>query len=177
VATKYTLKVEVLDNLGNLSTYTKVVSPWYEAVFNGPTDIPDYSPGGIFWYAKVEQPGLNTTVAEWRMRLNITHPYVGDLVAEYGPPNISLDQGELLFNQVGGSGQNFTNTTIADKVATQSIKSSGAAAPFTGNFKGESRVLSANTILVNGWHTLKIKDIASSDWGQMNNVRILFRFN
>jgi hypothetical protein len=69
------------------------------------------------------------TILDINVRLNITHTRDSDLrVFLKSPSGTTIE----LFNAVGGSGENFQNTTFDDE-ATTSI--TAGAAPFSGTYK------------------------------------------
>ena len=99
-----------------------------------------------------ERPGrllTNVTVT-----LNMTWPWDSDLTAYLvSPAGTSVE----LFANVGGSGQNFTGTTLSDQAGT-SIAT--AAAPFTGTFQPQGVLGTFDGGQPNGTWTLQI----NNDW-------------
>ena len=71
-------------------------------------------------------PGVVTKVT---ITLNITHPFDGDLVADLIAPD---GRTVNLFTNVGGSGDNFSGTTLDDAAATAIT---AGTAPFSGTFQ------------------------------------------
>lgn len=126
--------------------------------------IPDNNLNGV--YSPITVSGINpstlTSGVVVSARVNITHPYVGDLVLYLiSPSGTSL----TLSNRRGGSGDNFVNTVFTMS-ATTSIAS--AAAPFTGNFipDGNISTYSGNA---NGTWQLRAVDAAGSDIGSITS--------
>jgi subtilisin-like proprotein convertase family protein len=97
-----------------------------------------------------------------RVRVNIDHTYVSDLLLTLIAPNgSSID----LSSNNGGLGQNYTNTVFTASAGT-SITS--GFAPFTGNFLPEV-AFSGLSGTANGTWTLRIEDDALGDIGQFQN--------
>ncbi len=71
-----------------------------------------------------------------------------------------------LFANVGGSGQNFTNTTLSDQAGT-SIAT--AAAPFTGTFQPQGVLGTFDGGQPNGTWTLQINNDWNTDSGTLNS--------
>jgi len=82
-----------------------------------------------------------------RVRMNINHTWVGDVVANLTAPNgQTLSLFALLNGTTGGNGTaNFTNTII-DSLSTTAI--SGAPAPRTGSFAAERYIITAPPTIV-----------------------------
>src|SRR5262249_57827992 len=99
-------------------------------------------------------------IVDINVTLNISHTYDSDLVVSLiGPDNTTV----TLFSNVGGSGDNFTNTVLDDQAAT--LISSGVA-PFTGTYRPSPGMLSSfNSHATNGTWTLKAQDTAAADTG------------
>lgn len=74
-------------------------------------------------------PGI--TIKDVDVKLNINHTYDSDLVITLASPS---GQKVQLVNRRGGSGHNFTSTTLNDDAAT-AIRN--GRAPFTGSFRPE----------------------------------------
>jgi subtilisin-like proprotein convertase family protein len=93
------------------------------------------------------------TIADLRVRVNITHTYKGDLeVSLIGPDNTTV----LLHNRTGGSTDNVS-TVFPDLTApAQSLAA----------FNGKP---------TNGAWKLKVRDLASIDVGTLNSWEIDFR--
>lgn len=102
-----------------------------QSVYNssGTTSIPDAScTGGTGTIAISSAPALVPS-SIISVSVNITHTYTGDLSLILEAPN-----GDFLglTNNVGGAGDNFTNTVFSDN-GTSQVPSSGA--PYTGTYK------------------------------------------
>ena len=69
-----------------------------------------------------------------------------------------------LFTDVGGSGDNFTDTVLSDEAAT-SISS--GSAPFTGTFRPEGSLSVLDNMSVNGNWTLEVSDDTKGQAGKL----------
>ncbi len=112
--------------------------------------IPDNNTTGITHTINMAGTG---TVADLRVRVNITHTYKGDLeVSLIAPDNTTV----LLHNRTGGSTDNI-NTVFADLTApAQSL----------GAFAGKS---------IQGAWKLKVRDLAAIDVGTLNSWELDIR--
>jgi len=128
----------------------------WKVAFNGYTTaapalaIPDNNTTGITSTINVAATG---TVADLRVRVNITHTYKGDLeVSLIGPDNTTV----LLHNRTGSSTDNII-TVYPDLTApAQSLSA------FTGK------------AIAGAWK-LKVRDLAAADTGTLNSWEIDFR--
>ena len=117
------------------------------------------------------------------VRINITHTYDADLSLVLIAPN-GMILG--LANQIGSSGDNFTNTVFSD-AGTAQIPATGA--PYTGTYKPYTAVFSntcvtttatsfaslgGGSINPNGTWSLIAYDLASVDVGTINDWTISF---
>jgi subtilisin-like proprotein convertase family protein len=104
-------------------------------------------------------------------QINVSHTFDGDLVITLIAPDGTR---VALATNVGGSGDNFTNT-VFDDAASTAIAS--GTAPFTGTFRPSGSL--ANFIGKNGsgtW-TLEFVDTASGDTGTLNSWSISITSN
>ncbi len=118
------------------------------------------------------QPGVTTStmfvadtgnITDLNVKLDIRHTYDGQLTATlYAPNGTSVE----LFSNVGGSGDNFTATTLDGDTAT-SITS--GSPPFTGIFRPKGNLALFNDIDKAGTWTLEIIDNAKGDTGTLNS--------
>jgi subtilisin-like proprotein convertase family protein len=139
--------------------------------------------------AGVPVPGVNTgltvsgipvgaTILDISVKLNITHPYAGDLIVSLKSPTSTATTGIInLFALLnGGAGTNatanFTNTVISSNGVTAL---SGAPAPRTGTFKADAYILTSPPLTialpsnggaanVNNWSTLLSTPNANGSW-------------
>ncbi len=189
------LKDGVVISGATASTYTASTSGNYSARISstvGPAvtltntttaSIPDNSCTGAF--TSITASGLPSSVSSTgiNIKVNITHPWVGDLKLFLEAPN-----GDLLglANAVGSSGDNFTNTIFSDAGSAQ-IPSTGA--PYTGTYKPWQTVFTTCTstmtktsfaglgngsINANGIWKLRVIDAGAADLGTINNWSITF---
>ncbi len=127
------------------ATDVGTLSSW-KITFNGERSatvnlaVPDNNTTGVSNTFNYTQTG---TVSAVKVRVNVTHPYKGDLeVALIGPDNTTV----LLHNRTGGSADNV-NTVFPDLTA-----SAQSLAAFTGK-------------AINGNWRLRVRDLAASDLG------------
>ncbi|ADV61661.1 peptidase S8 and S53 subtilisin kexin sedolisin [Isosphaera pallida ATCC 43644] len=123
--------------------------------------IPDNNATGIS--STITVSGVTGQFIDLDVTINITHPFVGDLVVTLtGPNNVT----RTLVNRRGGSGDNFTGTIFDDQAATAITSGS---APFTGRFRPEESLDVFNGINPNGTWTLNVSDRAAADLGTLLN--------
>jgi subtilisin-like proprotein convertase family protein/subtilisin family serine protease len=103
------------------------------------------------------------TAVDVNVTINVTHPYLADLnIYLVSPAGTRVE----LVTAVGGSNDNFTNTTFDDE-ATTAIGS--GTAPYTGSFRPEGLLSAVDGQTLNGTWRLEIQDVASQDIGQLNS--------
>jgi subtilisin-like proprotein convertase family protein len=118
--------------------------------------IPD--PGTIYADISVED---EITIHDVDVMVNINHTYDRDLrVYLIGPDNTRVE----LFTDVGGSGDNFTNTILDDE-ATVSI--SAGTPPFQGRFRPEGSLSGFDGKAANGLWQLEVTDSRRRDKGTL----------
>ena len=130
---------------------------------NSVINIPDNNTTGItssITVSGISPSTINATTVH-SVQLNITHPYVGDLILELVAPNGSV---VTLCEQRGSTGDNFNNTNFS---MTGSTSITNGSAPFQGSYIPEDpfSMLTGNS---NGIWRLRVKDVASSDIGTLN---------
>ena len=179
----------------NASTYSATSSGNYTVTISGTTvpassfststaaAIPDNSCTGASSPITVSGLGTSIQSSGVSIKINMTHPWVGDLKFFLEAPNGDL---LALANSNGSSGDNFTNTIFSD-AATTNI--SAGVAPFTGTFKPIGvnftvctftttkttfASLGGGTINPNGTWKLRVYDQGASDLGTINNWQIDF---
>lgn len=109
----------------------------------------------------------NGTVNDVDVQLNVTHTYAADLEVFLTGPNGTRIE---LFRDVGGSGNNFTNTVLDDEASTPI---GSGSAPFTGSFRPVGNLGVYDDIEMNGTWTLEIFDDAGADQGVLNGWGVL----
>ncbi len=95
--------------------------------------------------------------------IDVQHTYDGDLTIKLRSPSGTE---VILADNVGGSGDNFTNTTFDDQ-ATQSIQD--GTPPFTGTFRPQGNLSDFEGESTLGDWTLSILDTANGDEGTLNS--------
>ena len=123
-----------------------------------PVAIPD--PGTVNSSINVPD-GL--TIDDVNLTLDITHTYDADLdVYLISPQGTRVE----LFTDVGGSGANFTNTTLDDDCATAITDGS---APFTGCYQPEGSLSDFDGENSSGVWTLELSDDYLADAGTLQS--------
>ncbi len=102
-------------------------------------------------------------ILDVNLTLSITHTRDEDLSAFLVSPAGTRIE---LFTQVGGSGKDFTNTTLDDQAAT--AIASGTA-PFTGSFRPKGLLAAVNGQDANGTWTLEIRDDKAQETGTLQS--------
>jgi subtilisin-like proprotein convertase family protein len=103
----------------------------------------------------------NVVIDELTVTLNIEHTWNSDLdVKLIGPDGTEV----ILFQDVGDSEDNFTNTVLNDN-ASESIND--GSAPFTGTFSPSGNLNDFNGLLSEGDWTLSITDDSNDDGGNL----------
>lgn len=164
VAAGHIISVSYLDQddgSGNSNTVTKTarVSNVIEyPSSNVPVDIVDLTT--VTSTIDISDEG---TIADLDLRLNITHTWDSDLdVFLIAPDGTRIE----LFQDVGGSGDNFDNTYLDDEAATPILN---GAAPFAGPFKPAGSFANLDGMDITGTWTLEITDDAGADEGSLNS--------
>lgn len=120
-------------------------------------------------------------LVDLNVRLDITHPFVGDLqIRLFAPDGRSV----LLVLNRGTSGDNFVGTIFDDEAATSIAN---GAPPFSGSFRPEVSLNTLDGISAAGTWTLEILDTKQFDSGTLvswgldltvqNNIFGLFELN
>lgn len=136
--------------------------------------IPDNNSTGISSPLQVSgfSPSTITATMVKSVNFNINHTYDGDLEIWLVAPNASQIR---IVNNRGGSGNNFTNTTIVNSGGANGNVSSGSA-PFTGTYNTDA-AFSGLSGTVNGTWNLKVIDQANADIGTILDWKITFVTN
>ena len=141
--------------------------------------IPDNNAAGVNHVIPVNAVPAGATITGVSVNFNITHTFDGDLRINLKAPNGNVLN---LVNRRGGSGDNFTNTTISSAGVT--AIASGTA-PFTGTYLPDAASAVGPTAFVsnvttfpslynipNGDWTLAINDNAGADIGTLTSWSI-----
>lgn len=115
--------------------------------------------------------GPSGTILDLEVQLDITHTFDGDLHVYLTSPQSTTVE---LFNSVGGSGDNFSDTLLDDEAATPIIEGS---APFAGSYQPEGLVSDFNGEDMQGVWTLTITDTTASDTGTLNGWDLFVQFS
>ncbi|HZN68882.1 MAG TPA: proprotein convertase P-domain-containing protein [Tepidisphaeraceae bacterium] len=145
----------VLD--GGTSTVTRTEEP--------PRQIPDGTGVAV---SDLVVSGLGGTVSDVNVTLNITHPYVSDLAVYLISPTGTRVR---LLQDVGGAGDNFTNTTLDDE-ASQSINL--GAAPFTGRYRPQQSLSLVDGQTIDGTWRLEVRDLFTDFAGTLDSWSLTF---
>ena len=113
--------------------------------------------------------GVTGRLKDVDVRVNITHPFDGDLRLVLRAPDGT--EVSLLLNR-GASGDNFTNTDFDDAAAT--AIASGTA-PFTGTFRPEQPLSALNGKVADGTWSLVASDTGAADVGTLTSWRLSLR--
>ena len=128
--------------------------------------IPDNDANGVT--SSINVVGQSGFISGIDITVNITHPYVGDLILELiAPDNTTF----TLVSRRGSSGANF-NGTIFDGAASTSIVN--GTAPFTGRFRPEQLLGLLDGSSPNGAWKLRVRDEAGGNAGTLLNWSIAF---
>jgi subtilisin-like proprotein convertase family protein len=114
------------------------------------------------------------TIHDVDVTVNINHTYDRDLrVYLIGPDNTSVE----LFTDVGGSGDNFTNTILDDEATVSISAGSPAVAPFTGRFRPEDPdgLSKFDGRAANGLWKLQVTDSRRRDRGTLVSWSLTIR--
>jgi large exoprotein involved in heme utilization and adhesion len=101
--------------------------------------------------------------ADMTITINILHLNDGDLVVQLDSPTGTR---VALLSRVGGTGDNFTNTSFNDQATTQITSGS---APFTGTFTPREPLGQLNNELVAGNWVLNVRDQATGNPGSLES--------
>jgi subtilisin-like proprotein convertase family protein/subtilisin family serine protease len=133
-----------------------------------PVSIPDKPTTGFSPVtSSIVVSGIGTSITDVNVRVNITHTFDADLdVFLIAPDGTRVE----LFTDVGGSGDNFTNTVLDDQAATAIT---AGTAPFTGTFRPEGSLATLNGKNPNGTWRLEVTDDAGADVGTLNSWSVI----
>src|SRR5207248_2548171 len=96
-----------------------------------------------------------------KVTLNIAHTWDDDVSAFLISPAGTRVE---LFSHVGGSGKNFTFTTLDDQAATAVT---AGTAPFSGSYRPKGSLAAVNGQNPNGTWTLEVSDTSAGDTGTL----------
>ena len=136
------------------------------ATYNS-SDVPKSIPNvSMIRSALTISPGPGP-ITDVNVRLNISHNNDADLSAYLISP---YGTRVMLFSDVGGSGNNFNNTTLDDQAATAITSGS---APFSGTYRPESPLSVLNGQNPAGTWWLEVQDDRSPTTGTLNSWSLI----
>ncbi len=125
------------------------------------TDTPKAIADHGITYSNRTVSGLVGSIVDINVTVNLTHPQDGDLyLTLISPSNTPV----IMANYLGGSGDNYTNTTFDDEASTYI---SAGSAPFTGSFKPYYDLAQLDGRDPNGTWKLRMDDAVSGNVGQL----------
>jgi subtilisin-like proprotein convertase family protein len=128
--------------------------------------IPDDDPTGVSSTISVGGVGV---LRDLDVRVNIAHPYDGDLSIRLRAPDGTTIP---LVSNRGGSGDNFVDTDLDDEAA---VAIAAGRAPFTGSFRPEAPLSTFGGRDADGTWTLTVVDTAAQDVGSLTSWRLSAR--
>ena len=131
-------------------------------------DVPIVDGGVARAVIDLKEAADNFTFENLQVKINITHTWDSDLTGTLVAPNGTRI---ILFENIGGSGDNFTDT-IFDSQVPQSISS--GTAPFTGSFRPRESLLPLTGLNALGQWQLEVRDSGGGDVGSVTGFQLLF---
>jgi subtilisin-like proprotein convertase family protein len=142
-----------------------IVDPPTTSTFTNstPVSLPDLTTR----ISTIAVAGMGFSITDVNVRVNITHTWDSDLdVFLIAPDGTRVE----LFTDVGGSGDNFTNTVLDDQAATSIT---AGTAPFAGTYRPEGSLATLNGKNPNGTWTLEIYDDTATDIVTLNSWSVI----
>lgn len=127
-------------------------------------DVPKAIPDAGSVSSTLTVSGFTGTLTDLNAKLNISHTFDSDLTVTLKSPAGTM---VTLFSGVGGSGDNFTDTTFDDDFFFNPIGS--GIAPFSSTYAPSSPLSAFNGEDPNGVWTLTVSDAALIDTGTLNS--------
>ncbi len=127
--------------------------------------------GTIISTITIPSGGAVLEISDLEVTLDITHANVADLDVFLTSPTGTIVE---LFTDVGGSGSDFTNTTLDDDAATAIV---GGSAPFSGVFRPEGSLGDYLAETSVGTWTLTITDDTPGNVGTLNTWHLVITGN
>jgi MYXO-CTERM domain-containing protein len=114
-----------------------------------------------------------TLIVDLDVSLDITHTWASDLTVTLEAPSGTVI---TLFDGVGGSGNNFTDTVLDDEATDLISLCDVACIPFTGSYIPQDALSAFDGEDPNGDWTLSVFDSANGDTGTVNEWTLTFEF-
>jgi Ca2+-binding RTX toxin-like protein len=167
------LYIQSLDTSGTTGTATLVGTGLPQTfTYTGPTAIPDSNAPTNF---NLNVSGFQGNIRDVNVKLNINHTWDEDLDVFLESPNGTRIE---LFTDVGGDGNNFTNTILSDE-GILSIEEVGAFAaqlpPFTATYRPVGSLAAFDGQDANGTWKLVVTDDEAGDAGTVVNWSLILR--
>jgi subtilisin-like proprotein convertase family protein len=137
---------------------------------SGDVFIPTLDEGTIASELSINSVAVFGRVLDVNVSLNLTHTWDADLDVYLVSPSGTRVR---LFDDVGGSGNNFTNTTLDDEAATAIT---AGVAPFIGNFRPEQALSTFDHEKPLGTWRLEVSDDFPGETGSLDNWSITVRY-
>jgi subtilisin-like proprotein convertase family protein/protocatechuate 3,4-dioxygenase beta subunit len=132
------------------------------------TDVPRSIPDEDTVNSQLTVNKQTGVILDVNVRLNISHANANHLDVFLVSPNGTRVE---LFTDVGGSGNNFNNTTLDDEAGNAITQGS---APFNGSFRPEGQLSALDFQNPNGVWTLEITDDTNGTSGTLNSWSLIF---
>lgn len=147
------------------STPAALVTATHE--FSNDVDVTISSRSRSTITSTIEVAGLEGTIADLNVQLNLSHSFDRDLILTLIAPN---GERVRLANRLGGSGDDYRDTVFDDEV-DQSIQH--GRAPFRGIFRPQGDLSAVDGLDPNGVWTLEVQDVTRRRGGQLHDWSIV----
>jgi subtilisin-like proprotein convertase family protein len=147
-------------NAGNNPTEVEVINIACNTQTN--SDIKSIGPDAGIVTESIITITNNVVINSVKVTLNIEHSWNSDLDVKLIAPDGITEV--ILFEDLGSSSDNFTNTVFTDNAASSITTGS---APFTGSFMPQGSLTDFNGLMSLGDWTLSITDDSNGDGGQL----------
>ncbi|MCP4869012.1 MAG: hypothetical protein GY898_09885 [Proteobacteria bacterium] len=115
----------------------------------------------------------STAIVDLDVALDITHSWDSDLTVSIASP---AGTSVILFDSVGGSGDNFTDTVLDDEAVDPIAGCTTTCVPFTGSWIPQELLAAFDGEDPNGDWILSVADGAGGDQGTVNDWSLTFEF-
>ena len=159
----YTIVAQtLLDTDSDTSNNSSQVEILNSACYTRTNDIENTIGPDIGVTTSVINMDQNAVITDVNLTLNIEHTWDSDLDVKLIAPDGVTEI--ILFEDVGGSGDNFINMVLDDDAST--VISDGEA-PFTGSYSPQGLLSDFNGLMSAGDWTLSITDDSNDDGGKL----------